>query len=191
MFVVKKGSSRRVYLIPSLGIAIKDPMIMLWPFLKSFYEIFLRDFSKNPKLAQVYLKLLFRMNNINSPFSGGWYLFRGIVENWMEFLFFIKNRNNTFLMPVYFSFFGFINICPLGKEFENGLGFENAKKLWAELYTVTNGDILRDGHHFENTGNFCIYKGKLKMCDYGGIRVRQIITRHILVLNELSETFQN
>src|SRR5665213_2479302 len=190
MFTIKKGSSRIVILIPFFGIAIKFPIIYPRAFFKSLYRVCFGDFSKKAELRRYFVKLICNMRDTDEQFSGGWYLFRGISDNWTEFLFLFKNRKSAFLMPTYFSLFGLINICPLGEEFENGLEYENAKRLWVELYTVTNGDVLKEGHHFEETKNFCIYKGVLKMCDYGGIGVRQVISHHILALDDLSRRFQ-
>lgn len=103
-------------------------------------------------------------------------LLAGIIENWGEYIFFLRNRKLYFLVPTYFSFFGFMNIQKRGKAFSiadydfiNLLAeaTEDAKEIFG------NASAL---HTFSNHMNFCIDENfKIRILDYSDKTIHYFI----------------
>ncbi|MDO8512509.1 MAG: hypothetical protein Q7S57_04505 [bacterium] len=112
-----------------------------------------------------------------------WALFHGIACNWREYRFYSRTKH-PFLQPTYFSFFGTVNIQKYGRPVR--IPFEdeyNRDKWWTRMFWmpvlgITNGEVIRDGHHFLNPENFCqdIF-GRPKIVDYGLPRTQEIIKK--------------
>lgn len=149
----KKGHYRFVFVFPSLGIAIKFPIIRLWCLVKNIVYLTVRM-----RWESLWREM---SSSIDFDFGLKGLLFRGIVDNWREFLFFRKTRN-IFLQPTYFSFFGLLNIQKTSEPC-----MLNYVDLWCQLYELTGGKVFDDSHHFENPDNFCFANGKLMILDYG------------------------
>jgi len=157
---IKKSRNRIVLVFPCLGIVIKLPFI--------HFVSGINDFLWSIKDGH----FRWRWNsNIESMESFKELLFKGILYNWREYLFFIKYRH-PFTTPTYFSFFGFLNLQRLGQPC-----IIDSLVLWQKLIKLSNGTVAQDGHHFTNPENFCFINKKLRIIDYGSLRTQQVITK--------------
>ena len=90
------------------------------------------------------------------------FLMKGIVANWREFIRFWRLRSR-FLQPTYFSFFGLINIQKKGVVLQM-----SDEKCFAQLERIIGDDIWISPHTFGSSQNFCVTgSGKLRVLDYG------------------------
>lgn len=161
----KKGADRFVVILPFLRIAIKFPRIHFARVTRLLYRI-IKNSGKWKRL---------RTNwswSIETHEGFKWLLFRGIVANWGEFLFYWQTRN-PFVQPTYISLFGLLNIQRVDEPC-----LLQGKDLLIQLFKLTNGQVLSDLHHFANPHNFCLSHGKLRMLDYGSRKCRKVIARH-------------
>ena len=163
---IKKGTSRIVVLLPLLGLAVKFPIIHPIRALRLFIRIMRgKDRWKN-------IKLYWRCSpKAIAGFKGP--LFKGIVANWKEFVFYQQTKN-IFLNPTYLSVFGLMNIQPIGKPF-----VMNYQVLGKQLDTLTKGKTYLDAHCFTNTSNFCCnHYGKLRILDYSSDGAQAVIREY-------------
>ncbi len=156
----KIGRNRKVFVFPHLGIVIKLPRIHL--------RLGIRNLVGMHKWGHFWYGLK-RPVELEESFRE--LIFGGIVKNWREYWFFIKSHN-SFLVPTYFSLFGFLNIQGLGQPC-----LIDSDTLRLQFACLTNGEVARDGHHFINPKNFCFLKKKLRIQDYGSLRTQQIIKK--------------
>lgn len=159
---IKKGQDRIVLIIPKLNIVIKFPIIHL---IEAIKYVSRNDLNQ-------WLEIEFHTPIDRPIFSLHRFLFRGIVINWREFIFYLKTRN-PFTQPTLFSFFGIFNIQLYGQLCK--LEYRN---VWCQFRKLTNDEILKDSHHFGNPNNFCINGGKLRIVDYGSRNTQLIISRN-------------
>lgn len=96
-------------------------------------------------------------------------LFRGIISNWLEFVFYLKHKH-PFLIPTYFSLFGLVNIQPAREKAPITMN-----QLWVTLHKMTNGAVEKDDHVFAGRTNFCNDNGKLRMMDYGSRKTQEVL----------------
>ncbi len=192
--MLKKGTTRIVLLLPKLGIVVKFPKFRIKIFVEDFFRMVLilykfffdKNLTEGQKNAVINMLNLYFCGHTYQPYSGAWYLFIGIRENWRELVFFRANKENSFLLPTFFSFFGLFNICPFVDTLENNFDSVIQKELF---YTVEGYKIFNDGHHFDEGKNFCFYNGTLRIIDYGGYKTEIIISEHLSQLDELSKKF--
>lgn len=157
---VHKGTSRIVLIfsfIPSL--AVKVPRVRLKTGIETLIRNWKETFHKKTWKYQVY-------------WSPAWCLFKGLLDNWKEFRFYRKTRS-SFLQVTYFSLFGIVNFQKRGHE----LKYDKIILILC-LDNATNGEAVKDGHHFSETDNFCIDDGRIKILDYGSPRTQEIILKH-------------
>jgi hypothetical protein len=166
--VVRKGQTRTVWVFPQLGFAIKFPVFFFRFFFKTLW------IEREWKYLKEWL-----MWEDCVWHSARFYLLKGLLDNWREFLFFVWHRDEPFLFPTYFSFFGLFNITPLGEEIPEEVD------LWHFIYKATGGQALRDSHHFTENANFCFYEGHIRIRDYGAKRTQGIITEFREKFNSL------
>lgn len=126
-----KGASRTVKVFQK--IVLKFPRIYLKRAGKRTYKS-LRDgyFWKSIKWGPY------------SHFSPMRFLFKGFFDNWLEFYYYQKIKS-PFLQPTYFSLFGLMNIQKTGTK--PNISPDN---FLYQLLEITNGEIIVDGHVFEN-----------------------------------------
>lgn len=153
--LVKNGKNRFVVIFPSLGIAVKFPIVH---FVRAGQQFFRQGFS-NPYPGDVSRSLTE-------------HLFKGMADNWHEFTFYIKTRH-PFCQPTFFSLFGLFNIqragIPCGRSMQ---------ALWQEINEVTAGQAFKDAHHFCNPLNFCHAGQQFKIMDYGHLITQKIISTY-------------
>ena len=160
---IKKGHDRVVILFPFLKIAIKFPIISFWRAIHMAYSTLSQG-------GWEYLKQW-----LDYPLVSLWgfkrFLFGGLAANWSEFWFYHKTHH-PFLQPTYLSL-GFVNVQRCDELCEL-----QVVDFRAQLYRITNHDVLADPHHFSNPRNFCFNHGTLRMLDYGAPAVQGIILKH-------------
>ena len=149
---IKKGTDRIVVAFPLLGIVVKIPIIH---FIRLF-SVLTTEKGEFP-LYWKYWKMK---------------IFSGLISNWNEFRFYWRTRN-PFLQPTYFSIFGLLNIQRYGEPCNLQI-----VDLWCQLHELTDGSVFDDSHHFANPNNFCFYKGKLRISDYGSQRSHRVIMKY-------------
>jgi len=173
---IKKGQDRVVFVFPSLKIVIKLPIIHL---ILAFYPELLRvAFRKSIRTGLKYTREYFLMRR-PSPFWRA--LFKGLHDNWGEFCFYQKTKN-VFLQPSYFSFFGFLNIQLYGELYP-----KKDEDIWRQLCVITNDGTMNNPHHFRKSCNFCFYKGRLRILDYGDNKTQKVISRYgVKIFNEFT-----
>jgi len=157
-----KGRKRFVLVFPTIGIAIKLPII-IWA-------------SNNLKRL---VKLAFgrKVSFVEKLDCSFYLLFRGITDNWNEFQFYLRTRH-PFVIPTYFSFFGLLNIQRAGEKLNKVTQENLIPQLFrlAVKYSGWVGSVLTgDGHHWETPANFCFWQGKLRILDYGSQHTQELI----------------
>lgn len=167
--IVKRGSTRMAIIFAEQGFVIKVPIVSP---LKALVKIW--EYRYHPKMCLI----LFKWDE-TVPGSIKYWLFKGIADNWREYLFYQTHRRWRFLFPTNFSFLGLFNITPIGEEIPDNL------RLWASLPTSAHLALRLDGHHFTKNENFCHYEGCIRIRDYGSRNTQKIIRRHFEVLNTL------
>ncbi len=159
---LKVGTTRIAIMIPFLGIVVKIPKISFIHVTKKFLKY---GFSQKTR-KQFYLYML-------SPFGLRTLLAAGIVANWSEYLFYRKTKN-PFVLPTYFSIFGFCNIQAIGEECD----YTNTE-IWLVLHEIAGNDLFGDNHCFMNSKNFCVSGGgKLRQLDYASKGSQKVILKY-------------
>ena len=168
----KKGRYRFVFVFPSLGIAVKFPVVCLFMAIKGlFWDIRGCEFYQAYKRMTVSVDagaVIMGYKNI---------LFGGVVANWREFLFYCRTKN-VFLQQTYFSFFGLVNIQKAGEP--SGVGVNT---FWPWIREITGWHdrsdvgVYESPHHFMNPDNYCRDNCKLKFLDYGDRKVQAVIVK--------------
>lgn len=188
------GTTRKVFLFKNF--VIKFPRILAKKGFNRFFSHCCENLKTFKRLGcKKYRELKKRYRDIRKECSEGTekifkyqmenthqkFLFNGLMSNWHEFIFSIKNRKNTFITRTYFSFFGLINIQKRGKEFEMDpsefkLKIEDILRVAGIL---DDCDYWKDSHTMNNPKNFCKDKnGKLRILDYGNIRMHKFLKEH-------------
>jgi hypothetical protein len=164
----KKGNDRQVVLLPALGLAIKFPRIYLGDF---FIRLFYVGLS-----LKFWKKEIFVRTAQGQDGTMKHWLFRGIMNNWLEFCYYVRTRQ-TFLVPTYFSFFGLINF----QQFSESCLMDD-QEFWDQLVALTDREIARDEdvdmHHFSNPGNFSCQGNKWRIIDYGDVGVQATLAKY-------------
>lgn len=160
----KKGKDRLVSIFPALGIAIKFPIIRFLAVIRaSCRQIRNGDWKLLRKSWSFSVKSQRGLKGV---------LLRGLLANWREYRFYQRTKN-PFLQPTYFSFYGLVNVQQVGEPC-----LIRDQDLWRQLLDLTMNEVWADAHHFSNPENFCFYKGKLRMHDYGSSACQTVIERY-------------
>ncbi|MEI7620121.1 MAG: hypothetical protein WCJ57_00950 [Candidatus Falkowbacteria bacterium] len=194
------GTTRKVFLFENF--VIKFPRILVRKGVDRFFSYYYEGLKSINRLGYKKYKTLkkrhedifreyyqeveniskYQMDNTCQKF-----LFDGLMSNWHEFIFSIKNRKNTFTTPTYFSFFGLINIQKRGKEFEmsNDEFKIRLEKILEEEGILDDCDYWKDSHTMNNPKNFCQDEdGKLRVLDYGNIRMHNFLKEYGKLIQE-------
>ena len=179
---IKKGQQRIVLVLPRLNIVIKFPIIYLNAAVANSFYLFrdvirIRDKEAIKERLKIEFLATLDSSMITSILGS---LFGGILVNWKEFKFYWKTKNSL-LQPTYFSFLGIFNIQRYGKLCQS-----RPVDLWCQLRKLTNNEVFKDSHHFDNPNNFCVDNGRLKMLDYGNNKCQLVI---MLYGEKISEFF--
>lgn len=160
---IRRGSSRIVIALPLLGIVIKFPIIKI-------KEMIIGSFAVYKSGGYRALRRQFSYPTMSYG-SARRSLFYGIKQNWEEFCIYVKTRNRL-LAPSYFSLLGLVNVSRYVPEVP-GL---DCFTLVRQLSQLTDHQFFKsDPHHFEDTGNFGIWNGKIVMRDYGSAKLVKFI----------------
>lgn len=159
---ISRGTYRFVLAIPEIGIVLKFPVIDC-PSLKD-----LKANVGNRKYLQ-------RFSIENSCYlTLKMQLFRGVYENFGEWLFWLKNHH-PLCQPTYFSLLGLVNIQKYGQKLSSGIIQENAVLRILETIVPSDDELLANDLHHITGDNFCSGPNGLKMFDYGLKRTQAII----------------
>jgi hypothetical protein len=157
-FEIREGTKRLTFVFHQYGFALKFAKFQLGAFCKLLWMI-----MRNKKLSYLMTKGSAR----NMLFPGN---IEGIIENLREYVFYIRHKDQPFLFPVFFSFFGLVNIMPIKHDVPGYI-----TRLGLDCIFEENTKKNEDRHHFKNPDNFCFYRGYLCMVDYGSIQTQEII----------------
>jgi len=165
---IAKGTTRVVVCFPEIALVIKiakpKPFSLLsevWCELKFSYRV--RKWRR--------LRRLFFCQKEDDILV--YTLLNGIWQNRLERRMW-RSTSSSFLEPTYFSFFGLVNIQRFGNELTES--FQDS--LWWQLCELTNEEVFGDGHHFSNPSNFSYRNGHIRMTDYGGSGVWEIVEKY-------------
>ena len=177
--IFSAGDYRFVVAFPVLGIVIKLPIIrgsVIWYHLTQIAtHIWKGQWSLLRKRMEMYREM-----TVHHHFTLKSAIGKGIVDNWNERQFY-KHNNLLFrilLQPTYCSLFGLVNIQKYGQPLPETENYEAFMEWWAKWYNIAGQGLIRDAHHFENTGNFHNDAGQIKFLDYGGVRTREVIDQY-------------
>lgn len=164
-----KGTSRYVISIPILGIVIKFAQIHP---KQAFLSL------KDPVLT--IRELFWKQEYYQDMLPFFWsYIFQGIKDNLSEFLFYISNSDEKFLVPTYFSFFGIFNIQRLQKYICTDSMYVNVWKHFCRIVDDPNELMKNSPHTYENPKNFSLDReGKLRVVDYASASFQSILKKY-------------
>ncbi|MFA5358514.1 MAG: hypothetical protein WC310_01675 [Patescibacteria group bacterium] len=169
---IKKGTTRTVFVFDRL--AVKFPVIGAKSILKLIkYEI--KD-GNYRFLLESFWK--FNWRQYGSPQR---FLFAGIITNWKEFIYFLKNSGDPFLTKTFISLFGLVNVQEAGKPFEvvDQLEFENT------LIKLMGLDAWMDPHVFSDQSSFIVTADdKVKIVDYGDPKTHEVLAKYSSIIAE-------
>lgn len=167
---IKRGRSRLVICVPRIGIVIKLPRTRLKGFIRHTAWAAKRSVEFR---SWTFLGDALRLNEeSDSDINIRYTLLNGVYQNWMEYLLWRKTHSR-FLEPTYFSFLGLINVQRYGEPLA-----VSTETLWVQLWRLTERSIAVNPHHFHNPANFSLRKGKIRMVDYGGRNVADIVQKY-------------
>lgn len=180
---IKHGTARMVILLPSLGIVIKFAKCNLRKSFDCVKDLFFLRIvgSENIVKRRIFLFCSnFKLNflKMSSSETGAlpffWsFLFQGLYDNLIEFLFYLFNPRQKFLVPTYFSFFGIFNIQPLQENICKRDIYLDFEKV------VEENDLLKNAHTFDCRHDFAFSEsGNLRAIDYAGKGARKIIKQY-------------
>lgn len=193
---IKKGESRIVFIFKRF--VIKIPIIQVVESLKEFRgslkyffksirkygfkRHYLRGLVQKRRRAKDQIKFILRKSKQIGlevvPFKSyeiygvKFLLLSGIMTNWNEYIFYQKTKN-LFVIPTYFSLFGLINISKKAEKIDFWSDKEVFDYIWAN--SANANQVFCDSHSFAKKDNFGLDGNKLKMLDYGSIRVHNFL----------------
>jgi len=106
--------------------------------------------------------------------------FRGVGDNWRERSFY-KHTNTLhrlLLQPTHFSFLGLLNIQKYGEPADE----KDSEPIYHAFFPVAGQDLIRDGHHWVNAGNFHLANDGPKLLDYGNPETQRIVSEYGIAL---------
>ncbi len=169
---IKRGTTRLVICLPKMGLVIKLPLIKPFKFFRNVISA-IRLGRKGGEIIK-WLKWAVWLGKDNDVAGNIRYtLLSGIYQNWQEYRLWRKTLS-PFLEPTYFSLLGFINIQKYGEQ----LTGVSEGVLWSQMLELSEKAVWSNGHHFANPENFSFSDGIIKMVDYGGRGVEEVVIQH-------------
>lgn len=165
---IKKGRDRVVLLLPKIGIVLKFPIVHLLTAARLLRRYLGED--RHHWRHNVHLEFQIPIDHMMSGIKGA--LFRGVVASWREFRLHQTTRH-AFLQPTYISLLGLVNVQKYGEPYGG-----DYRALWTQMLNITEAAVWADNHHFSNPDNFCVYKGKLRMLDYGNPKGYPVVLQY-------------
>jgi len=164
---IRKGTNRIV--IISIGSVVKFPRF----YVRHFFIDFFKFLKYGPKQAW---KLM--TYGLETYWGFTWSFFKGIVDNWLEFVFY-QTYKLPITVPTYFSLFGLVNFQATGEKLEM-----KGVDLWVQMVKLTKGECWANAHHFAEPENYQIINGKIAMVDYGDFRTFRVLLKYWRVIYE-------
>lgn len=163
-----KGTGRLVVIIGP--IAVKFARVRFVPVIKGWLR-YLMGGAEERSFWRIFNGGPFRSTGVESDKR---LLFLGIADNLSEFFFYLRTRN-TFLAPTFFSFFGLVNVQMAGRAVGTDGEFFRVWRVWIE--EVLGSEVLyTDHHHLIVEKNFCVWRGQLRIVDYGAPVTQAVVT---------------
>ncbi len=173
--IIKRGASRIVVLLVSAGLVLKFPVISFSGIFKTF------DNWRSSIIDREFITDYFFKYSFDYPGTFSFYLFQGIVANIREYRLYRRTKND-FLWPTYLTFFGLVNIQPIGD-----VVCRSGSDVWDSLYVIAGEDLFADSHTFNKSDNFCHNKdGFLRILDYGAKGVSRVIDKFGCELSKIN-----
>lgn len=170
---IKSGSYRTAIIFPRIGLVIKIPRIYLVSYLRS-YRYYIKHLGWKHGLLHL-LEGLAHGSDIMGSMRHA--LFKGFLDNWKEWIYYVKTRH-PFVVPTICSFFGIFNVQPLVSPFWDD--FSRVTRRYMELI---DEEEFGDYHHFLVQDNYGFYRGTLRMIDYGYYRTQEFLNQHRRLLS--------
>lgn len=189
-----RGNTRNVILLFPLGIALKFPRFDLFKALRSLIKVgylyarfYLLKEEEVGKDLQWNIKWVLKGHYERSGLRCVSYcLFRGIMANRNEYEYFQEDPENPFLIPTYFSLFGFVNAQPIVKPIENfSVGLYHKICLLVEDRKELHNF---DSHAWED-GNFTLRAdNSVALYDYGSSRAWPFVKKYGRQFSKILQT---
>ena len=167
----KRGSRRLVICLPSWGVVIKLPLIQPLVFLRCLRDAI--QLAVKTGDAKRWFGWALWLDEENDTMGNIRYtLLNGVYQNWQEFQLWRKTRS-PFLEQTIFSLFGLLNIQRYGTPLEVPHDW-----LWSQLLDLTEKSVWSNGHHFSNPDNFSFRDNHIRMIDYGGGGIANVVEKY-------------
>lgn len=169
---IKRGTSRLVVCLPEWGLVIKLPRPRPLSFIRNTAHAVRRAYRCR-QMRWIEWSLRLDHNNDNDLMGNIRYtLLNGIWHNWQEWRLWGGTRSR-FLEPTYFSLLGLVNIQRYGEDLRvSDIG------LWAQMVEFSEGAVWSNAHHFGDPSNFSYRGGIVRMRDYGGRGVAEVVKKY-------------
>lgn len=169
---IKRGTSRLVICLPKLGLVIKLPLAKPIVFVRQVISATRlgwksKDMKKWLKWAAWLGEGTDTVGNIRYT------LLNGSYQNWQEYRLWRRTRS-SFLEPTFFSLLGLVNVQKYGEQLK---GISDGA-LWSQLLELSDKAVWSNGHHFANPENFSFRDGMIRMLDYGGRGIEEVVIQH-------------
>ncbi len=161
------GTTRIVFAIPCLGIAIKVAKIQ--PFRALSLCVWFAELQSWDKFLRLYLR---GRTSLGLPYN----IYAGIHANLVEAAAWKKYRHDKDcpFIRTYWSFLGLINVVPYRVSPQ-----EDKDKIWPRLLDeIPIKTLWREHHTFSEERNYTFEGPRLKLIDYGSVHVVAAAHRH-------------
>jgi hypothetical protein len=103
-------------------------------------------------------------------FQGLGFTLSGFFQNWRE----VTNSESLgdIVVPTRLSLFGIINLQSTAKPIPSEID------IWKIMLEATNNEAYQDGHSFCHRSNYGMYRGKIRMLDYGSKKALLILKKY-------------
>lgn len=168
----KYGTSRLVICLPKLGLVIKLPLAKPIVFVRQVISAI--SLGRQSKDIKKWLKWAVWLGEDTDTVGNIRYtLLNGTYQNWQEYRIWRRTRS-SFLEPTFFSLLGLVNVQKYGEQ----LTEITVGALWSQLLELSDKAVWSNGHHFANPENFSFRDGTIRMLDYGGRGVEEVVVQH-------------
>lgn len=169
---IKRGTSRLVICLPKMGLVIKLPKPKPIVFLLNVKSAIGLGWKTGE--MKKWLKWAAWLGDDNDVAGNVRYtLLNGIYQNWQEYRLWRRTRS-AFLEPTHFSLLGLVNVQKYGDQ----LTEISEGALWSQMLKLSERAVWSNGHHFANPENFSFRDGSIRMLDYGGRGVAEVVEKY-------------
>lgn len=171
---IKYGTSRLAICFPKLGVVVKLPIVRPISFLKCTYSAI--TFAIKYYRFESIKSSLWLTDEYDTMGNIRYTLLNGIYQNWQEYRLW-KRTTSTFLEPTYFSLLGLANVQKYGEELDVSVG-----TLWSQIMELSEQTAWSNGHHFSDPANFSYRADSIRMLDYGGRGIAEVVEKYGVII---------